>query len=281
MVRYLDGQTGLAADGDGLLDGVQQFFGLVADVAHIDATVAGDHLRQRHHLVRLREGSGRVNEACRHAKCAGGHPFVDVGLHRGEFAGGWRAAIHPQAPRAHNAVRDEAANVEGGPGRLDCGHVLSESRPRGFRQRAEDQLDAWEAAAAAFEGRGDTGAAVTDDVGRDALEELEVHRRDEDGGVVVGVDVDEARRHGHAGGVDLGSGCAAFDGAYPGNAVAANGVGGAEAWGSCAVDDGAAADDDVVGFAHAGNASGKAKRVSNGLSTNCRLRTPYPEEARA
>ena len=75
----------------------------------------------------------------------------------------------------------------------------------GERRRGRARL---RESAAARVARCDAGAAVADDVGGDALHELEVHRRAEDGGVVVRVDVDEAGGDGEAGGVDGARGVA-------------------------------------------------------------------------
>ena len=111
-----------------------------------------------------------------------------------------------RARRAHGAAAQRAVPHEHGHVAarrrlVDAGHVAGEAVPR---RRLGAGVEAPEPCRARLEGH-DARPAVADDVRGHALHDLEGHLGlEEHGEVVVGVDVDEAGRHGEAGGVELG-----------------------------------------------------------------------------
>ena len=90
-VRDVDRAAGLAADGDRLLDRVEQAAAFVADVAGVDAAVLGRDLRQGDQSRR----SSRRCRGCRSGRSTGPsavrHALVDQGLHLRQLVGGRRA----------------------------------------------------------------------------------------------------------------------------------------------------------------------------------------------
>ncbi len=247
VVRNLRGQPGLKADSRCLLHRFHQPLTLVADVADVETALCRGFFRALDDLVGLGETAGRVDQPCREADRARRHPLAHVLAHRVKLFRRGRARVHADRRVAHDAVRDEAGDVDRRPHLLDRRHVLAERPPLSLADVAQDHADRRHGSPLRVVGR-DAGAAVADDVGRHALHQLEVHRRRQHRGVVVRVDVDEARRNDASRGVDLPRRLLATKVTDRGDPPAADRDVRPGARRPRAVEDGAAGDQEVVGL---------------------------------
>ena len=179
-VRNLDRDVRALADRDRFPQRVEALVGLVADVRHVDAAVAGHDFRQLDELAGLGVAADFVFEAARQAGGAFAHPLIDEQRHARDLVGARGAlevVLHHQP--AHGRVADERRDVDGGRRAPPLGQVVAD-RPRRVAVRPDDD-------------RGD------------ALRDLGLGRRI--GGQPRGrmiVDVDEAGRDDEAVAVDHG-----------------------------------------------------------------------------
>lgn len=142
------------------------------------------------------------------------------------------------------------ADIDGGPNSLNFVHEFAEAAPSGPGYRPENDVDARHRDTLGRVNGRKSGAAVAHDVRGDALHELEVHGCAQHRSVVVGVDVDEAGRHGEARGVE-DPGCVALRCPDGGDATVLDGDVSGIRWRTGAVDDRPAADHEVEGgFRH-------------------------------
>jgi hypothetical protein len=191
VVRDLHRQLRLAADLDRFGDRVEQAVGRVADVAHVDAVVAGDDLGQGDDLRRVGVGARRVDQAGGHAEGAGFHALGDQPLHRGQLVSSRLPAVVSHGTTADGPVADHRRDVEGRMAAVDRGHVVSHAAPGELEAAGEVGVHAF--VAPADQGSGGR-TALADDFGGHALADLALGARMlKDADVGVGMDVDEAR----------------------------------------------------------------------------------------
>ena len=230
---------------DRLLHRVEHVIGLVAQVGEVGGVVRLQHAAERVHL-------GGPGVGARRGEQPGGQPertraqalFEQID-HLPELGRGGLAVAHAHGHQAQRVVADQHAGVHRGVGeRVEIlrKRQLAERRPR--RRRAEIILQQFDLAGQA--GR-DREAAMADDLGGHPLAHLAfglgIDRQRE---VRMGLDVDEARRHGEPRCVD-GLAGGLFDApADRGDTAVADGDVARRAGRSAAVINQPAADQDVV-----------------------------------
>jgi hypothetical protein len=186
---------------DRLAHGLEDASRLVADVGGVRSAVTPDHREQLVQLVRAGEGAGRGEEAGGQADGAGRQALVEQPSHRGPLLLGRRAVVQPDGHQAQGVVADLHDHVHRG-GR-EAVHVPGEARLRDLDPGGEAGQVLLEQAGAPGHGWRDGEPAVTDHLGRHALEHLALGpRRVGQREVRVGLDVDEPGRHHQAAGVD-------------------------------------------------------------------------------
>ncbi len=163
--------------------------------------MALDDVGERDQLVGCRVGAGRGEQAGGEAKRAGLQRLLQERGHRVELGRGRRSRLHAHHHETQRIVADQHAGVHGG--RRKRGEIIgkgerAERQPR--RARAEvvaQELDL------AGQRRRDREAAMADDLGGDPLAHLRVRGRiDRQGEVRMSLDVDEARTDGEPGAID-------------------------------------------------------------------------------
>ncbi len=262
----LDVHAAGLGDVDRLRERLEYLVRFIAQMREIAGIVAFEHVAKRDHLWRFGVGAGRGEEAGREPERAGNEGILEQRDHGVELARGRRAALHAHDHQAQRIVADQHAGIDRGRGKaveiLRERRLLERQPWRAGTEVIAQQCDL------ARQGRRDREAAVADDLGGDALANLAlglgIDRQREVG---MGLDIDEAGRHRQALGIDH-LGCRAFE-------IRRNGVDAATADGDVAppagragaVEQQAAADQDVVGR----NASGHEQNL--GFAPHARSRS--------
>ncbi len=245
-VHDLDMHAALLGDLDCFRERVEHLVRFVAQMREVAGIVALHHAAERDHLVRLGVRAGRGEQAGREPERAGVERLLQQRDHLLQLVRGRRPVRHAHHHQAQRVVADQHAGVHGGRRKaVEVGgkRGLAERQPR----RARAQIVAKELDLARQHGC-DREAAMADDLGGHALAHLAlglgIDRQREVG---MGLDVDEARRHREAFGVDHLGGVACELHADGGDAAVADRDVASCAGRSAAVEQQAAADEDVVG----------------------------------
>ena len=279
-VHDLDMDAALLRDLDRLRDRLQHLVRLVANVGEVAGIVALDHAAERDHLVRLGIGAGGGEQAGRKPERARprARPPASAIMAASSAGVGDRLAM-PMTMRRRVLWPDQHAGVHGGGGKAV--EIVRERRRlerqpgRARAQVVAQQLDL------ARQRRRDREAAMADDLGGDALAHLALGLGiDRQGKVGMGLDVDEAGRDREAGGVD-DLGCRVpevrSDG---GDAAVADGEIAVPAGGAAAVEDQAAADQDIAGHGNSAVANAVGRNNQASTSSAHRLRSGETNERR-
>ncbi len=220
----MDRRAGESADLDGLVDGGEQPFALVANVAGVESAMPGHHLRQSGQLGGAGVSAGDVDQARRQAPGAGVHARFDQGFHplqsRRNDGGLGRSHHGP----AHAALGDQMNDVRAGPLLADRGKIARHVH------RA-------------------TAAVAGDNRGHPLAQIVQVRpcSRVQDRPIGMRMQVDEPRSDHQVGGIDLSKPGPGLEFADGDNAVALDGHVGPEAGRAGAVDHQAASKDVAPG----------------------------------
>ena len=191
----------MLADVDRLGDGLVHGMGFVADVGGVAGAVGFQDATQGAQLVALAEAARRGEQAGRQAERAGLQPLRQHVLHVAQLRLARRAVFHAHRHQAKRVVADlhHGVHRDVGPAVHVAGEVgFLEGQPGGAaRQILAERVDL------AGQCRRDGEAAIADHLGRHPLADLGLGLRVErQGEVGMGMDVDEARGHHAAVGVD-------------------------------------------------------------------------------
>ena len=226
-------------------------FELVAQVREVAGVVPLEHMAERDHLGRLRIGARRGEQPGRQAERTGGEPLLQQRDHLRKLGRRGRALLHAHDHQAQRVVPDQHAGVHRGRRKgveIVGKRRLAERQPRRARaQVIAQQLDL------AGQHRRDREPAMADDLGRHALAHLAlglgIDRQREVG---MGLDVDEAGRDREPGGVDHLGRVAGRHVADRRDPSVANGKVAGHARAAAAVEQQAAADQNVRVARHGG-----------------------------
>ena len=197
----LDVHAADIGDLDRLFERFQHLVRFIAQVREVAGVVALDRVAQRDHLVRPRVGAGRGEQPRRKAECAGFERLVQERDHALQFVRGRRPVRHAHHHQAQRVVADQHAGIHRG--RRERVEVVGKGgfakrQPR--RARAEIVAQQFDLAR---QRRCDREAAVPDDFGGYALAHLALGLGiDRQGEVGMGLDVDEAGRNRETIGLD-------------------------------------------------------------------------------
>ena len=243
QVRDLQAHAGGAGNLDGFGNGFEERAAFTAHVGGVDAAVARNHAGKGFDFVGLRVHGGGIDEAGAEAHAALGEGVGQQLRHAGNFFGARGARLDAHDGGADGAVADEHGGVDGGALGGQQGAVVRHALPLagvGLLQPVGGHGIAGPA-------RRGAGTAVAGDFRGDALLDFRGGAGfNQQIGVGVGVDINEAGRNDAAGGVIfVGSGGGQLaDGR---DAVAAQGDIGAHELAAAAVGHEAAADNPIVG----------------------------------
>ena len=191
----LDMHAALFADCDRFLDRLDHFVRFIAQMGEIAGVVALEHVAERDHFVGRRVGAGRREQARRHPERAGLERVFQKRDHLRQLGRARRALGHAHDHQAQRVVADQHAGIHrSGRKRVQIIRKarFAERQPR--RARAQIILEHLDLAG---QRRRDRKAAMADDLGGDALAHLAFGLRiDRQREIRMGLDVDEARRHG-------------------------------------------------------------------------------------
>src|SRR5262249_32686666 len=198
---WIDGprDAGLLGDIDRLVELLVDLPAFAADVGAVIAAVARDHFRHRHHLVGIFVAA--AGESGRQVHRALLHRLRDELFHLLDLGGGRRPILEPDDNAAHLLRRDARGDVDRGPLPAEAAEVAVERGPVDVDAAAALRLLAIFLEHAALQRR--DRHALPDHVEGDALAHFAFAIAvGQDRVVGVGVEIDEARRHHHALGVD-------------------------------------------------------------------------------
>ena len=244
-VHDLDVHAAGLGDRDRLLDRFQDLARFVAQMREVAGIVPLDHVAERDHLVGLRVGARRGEQAGREPERAGRERLLEQCGHGRELVRRRRAVRHAHDHQAQRVVADQHAGVHGGR-RKRVEIIGKRGLPKRQPRRAGAEIVAEELDLAG-QRRRDREAAMADDLRGDPLAHLAlglgIDRQREVG---MGLDVDEAGRDHEACRVDHLGGVAANVSPDGGDAAVADREIARLAGGAAAVEQQAAADENVV-----------------------------------
>ena len=240
-----DGTLLASADLEGLVHRLQDVVALVAHVGGVDAAPLAERCGDFHDLVGRGVARHRIEQSAGHADGALFEALVEQLAHLPDLGGSSHAVeVVTHRIDAQRAVADQEGAVDGGLRRVDLVGECRKARREIFLLLDDQRHPVADIGSDIGRGR---HAAIAADHRRDALAGLHRHARIVDqGGVVVRVHVDEARRHHLARSVDLIVAAQCARRLDRGNAIALQGDVGGEQLPARAVGDLAVADDDVV-----------------------------------
>ena len=236
---------------------------------HVDAAALADRPADGDDLLGRRMQGGRIEGAGRHADGAGVERFGDELLHRRDLVRLGRAVERAHGAYAQRRVADQGGDVQRRRRALELGEVGGEARKAGPRGGIEE-VERRGQRRLGHQGR-DADAAVAGDHRGHALRDLEAHvGLRQQRLVVVRVRVDEAGRHDASAGLDRLACRVAGEIADRGDAAADDADIGVEAGRARAVDDGAAADEEVEGRVRVGHDGIRCGggRMKSGIETS-------------
>ena len=130
VVREHDGDPRVARDGDRLGHAFDETESFLAQVRRVDAAGVGGNSRERDHFLDLREVARQVSKSGRYAERAVAHAFRDQRLHALQLIRRWRATDGPHHTLLYGVVADEVSDVDADPALRERVHVRTERKRR-------------------------------------------------------------------------------------------------------------------------------------------------------
>ncbi|MNS74261.1 hypothetical protein D3C72_1077310 [compost metagenome] len=273
VVRQDGRHVGRAADQEGFFHGVANVVGFVAQVGGVQAAPSGQGLGHADHFLGAGVHGGGVVQARGQARGAGRHGLVQRPPHGCDLALVGRAVqpVHGRYAQAGMAHQRQAVDG-GGRGVQRVGVVLHAGVE--FARVLGQQVQRGRHHIARRAHRRQADAAVAGDHGGDALADFGPHQgRAQQRAVIVGMAINEARRHHLAGGVQAAPRAPLRAVANGRNALALDGDVGAAGGAAQTVGHLAADDDDVV-FLRVGMRGHEGLRLGDRRPAVCRAAPP-------